>query len=60
MYEDYAREQEVDEEQPPWAQRQEERMMAKFVTIMRRNVDELKAEIAQINLKVDMAQATAD
>ena len=62
MYEEYAQDDDDDgdDEQPPWAKRQEERMMEKFVAIMRSSSDDLKTEIAQINLKVDMAQATAD
>ena len=59
MYEECAQDDEDgDDEQPPWAKRQEERMMEKFVAIMRSSSDDLETEIAQINLKFNMAQAT--
>ena len=51
---------ESDEEQHAWARRQEHRMMKHLTNIVTHGLTEVKQDIAQIKLQVNMAVATAD
>ena len=62
MYVAFANEEdgESDEEQPAWAREQEHRMMNHLANIVTRGLTEVKQDIAQIKLQVNMAVAAAD
>ena len=60
MYVDSVNSDELDDEQPAWARRQEERMIDHFNKMISTNVQEIRNEVAQMKVQVDYAITTAD
>ena len=60
MYDDSVKSDELDDEQPAWARRQEERMIDHFNKMISTNVQEIRNEVAQMKVQVGHAITTAD